>query len=262
MWCIPLCLTAFSLLPSSYIHATSIIDENTLIVNSTQQQRIVKGTVIDANGEPLIGVNVKEVGGTTGTITDINGEFSLNVAPKTRLEISFIGYQTQNVAVGESRQITVTLQEDTQVLDEVVITGFGMSQKKATLTGAVSSIKSEEIARSSAVTAGGALVGKIAGVNTRQQDGRPGAETALQIRNMGTPLFVIDGVISDTGQFSQMDFNDIESISVLKDASAALYGVRAANGVVVVTTKKGSRNSKNTVSVNAYYGLAKKLQIC
>ena len=104
--------------------------------------------VIDANGEPLIGVNVKEVGGTTGTITDINGEFSLNVAPKTRLEISFIGYQTQNVAVGESRQITVTLQEDTQVLDEVVITGFGMSQKKATLTGAVSSIKSEEIARS------------------------------------------------------------------------------------------------------------------
>ena len=239
MWCIPLCLTAFSLLPSSYIHATSIIDENTLIVNSTQQQRIVKGTVIDANGEPLIGVNVKEVGGTTGTITDINGEFSLNVAPKTRLEISFIGYQTQNVAVGESRQITVTLQEDTQVLDEVVITGFGMSQKKATLTGAVSSIKSEEIARSSAVTAGGALVGKIAGVNTRQQDGRPGAETALQIRNMGTPLFVIDGVISDTGQFSQMDFNDIESISVLKDASAALYGVRAANGVVVVTTKKG-----------------------
>lgn len=129
--------------------------------------------------------------------------------------------------MGEARQITVTLQEDTQVLDEVVITGFGMSQKKATLTGAVSSIKSEEIARSSAVTAGGALVGKIAGVNTRQQDGRPGAETALQIRNMGTPLFVIDGVISDTGQFSQMDFNDIESISVLKDASAALYGVRS-----------------------------------
>ena len=257
MWCIPLCLAAFSLLPGSYTHAASIIDENTLIVNSTQQQRIVKGTVIDANGEPLIGVNVKEVGGSTGTITDINGEFSLNVAPKTKLEISFIGYQTQNVTVGEARQITVTLQEDTQVLDEVVITGFGMSQKKATLTGAVSSIKSEEIARSSAVTAGGALVGKIAGVNTRQQDGRPGAETALQIRNMGTPLFVIDGVISDTGQFSQMDFNDIESISVLKDASAALYGVRAANGVVVVTTKKGSRNSKNTVSVNAYYGWQK-----
>ena len=84
-----------------------------------------------------------------------------------------------------------------------------------------------------------------------------GLKQALQIRNMGTPLFVIDGVISDTGQFSQMDFNDIESISVLKDASAALYGVRAANGVVVVTTKKGSRNSKNTVSVNAYYGWQK-----
>lgn len=258
MWCIPLCLTAFSLLPGNYIHAADAIDENVLIENSVQQQRTVKGRVVDANGETLIGVNVREVGGTTGTITNIDGEFTLNVAPKTKLEISFIGYKTQNIVVGDSRQsITITLQEDTQVLDEVVITGFGMSQKKATLTGAVSSIKSEDLARSSAVTAGGALVGKIAGVNTRQQDGRPGAETALQIRNMGTPLFVIDGVISDSGQFSNMDFNDIDAISVLKDASAALYGVRAANGVVVVTTKKGSRNSKNTVSVNAYYGWQK-----
>lgn len=258
MWCIPLCLTAFSLLPGNYMHAADMIDENVPIVNSVEQQQTIKGRVVDTNGEALIGVNVKAVGGTTGTITNVDGEFSLSVAPKTKLEISFIGYKTQNVVVGDSRQaISIILQEDTQVLDEIVITGFGMSQKKATLTGAVSSIKSEEISRSSAVTAGGALVGKIAGVNTRQQDGRPGAETALQIRNMGTPLFVIDGVISDSGQFSQMDFNNIESISVLKDASAALYGVRAANGVVVVNTKKGQRNTKNTVSVDAYYGWQK-----
>lgn len=258
MWCIPLCLTAFSLLPGSYIHAVDVIDKKVLIENSVQQQRTVKGHVVDANGESLIGVNVREAGGTTGTITNVDGDFTLNIAPKAKLVISFIGYKTQNIVVGDSRQtITITLEEDTQVIDEIVITGFGMSQKKATLTGAVSSIKSEDLARSSSVTAGGALVGKIAGVNTRQQDGRPGAETALQIRNMGTPLFVIDGVISDSGQFSNMDFNDIDAISVLKDASAALYGVRAANGVVVVTTKKGSRNSKNTVSVNAYYGWQK-----
>lgn len=112
------------------------------------------------------------------------------------------------------------------------------------MTGAVSAIKSTDIERSSAATASGALVGKMAGLNTRQNDGRPGASTQLQIRNMGDPLYVIDGVQSDGGQFNNLDFNDIENISILKDASAAIYGIRAANGVVVVTTKKGHRNSK------------------
>ncbi|WP_418696574.1 SusC/RagA family TonB-linked outer membrane protein [Bacteroides sp.] len=258
MWSIP-CMVAFSLLPSTYSFASAgnPATETVLTVNSVQQQRTVKGVVVDVNGEPVIGANVKMVGSTTGTITDIDGAFTLSVNGNATIEISFIGYETKKVTVGASNTINVTLKEDAKVLDEVVITGFGMSQKKATLTGAVSSINSDEIARSSATTAGGALVGKIAGVNTRQQDGRPGAETALQIRNMGAPLFVIDGIISDSGQFSHMDFNDIESISVLKDASAALYGVRAANGVVVITTKKGKRNTKNTVSVNAYYGWQK-----
>ena len=223
-------------------------------MNSVQQQRTVKGIVIDANGEAVIGANVKEPGSTTGTITDMNGEFSLSVGPKATLEISFIGYTTQKVNVGASNTVKVILKEDTKVLDEVVITGFGMSQKKATLTGAVAAIASTDIERSNATTASGALVGKIAGINTRQNDGRPGASTQLQIRNMGAPLYVIDGVVSDDGQFNHMDFNDIESISILKDASAAIYGVRAANGVVVVTSKKGQRNSKNSVSINAYYG--------
>lgn len=259
MWRIPLCMAAFSLLPNTYGYAfgNNSGSETVLTVNEVLQQRTVKGLVVDVNGEPIIGANVKATGSTTGTITDIDGAFTLSVPQGATIEISFIGYKTQTVKVGASGVVNVTLKEDTEVLDEVVITGFGMSQKKATLTGAVSSVGSDEIARSSAVTAGGALVGKIAGVNTRQQDGRPGAETAVQIRNMGTPLFVIDGVVSDTGQFSQMDFNDIESISVLKDASAAIYGLRAANGVVVVTTKKGKKNSKNTVSVNAYYGWQK-----
>lgn len=214
MWNISLCMAAFSFLPSTFVYATADnpSEEIVLAMNLVQQQRTVKGVVVDVNGEPIIGANVKAVGSTTGTITDVNGEFSLTVATDATLEISFIGYKAQKVTVGASNKVTVTLKEDTEVLDEVVITGFGMAQKKATLTGAVSSVRSEDIARSSAVTAGGALVGKIAGVNTRQQDGRPGAETALQIRNMGTPLFVIDGVISDSGQFSQMDFNDIESV--------------------------------------------------
>ena len=257
MWRIPLCMAAFSLLPGAYCYAdaSSVSEaETTLSVDAIQQQRTVKGTVIDATGEPVIGANVKEAGSTNGTITDINGEFTLNVGPKATLEISFIGYITQKVTVGDSNSVKVTLKEDMTTLDEVIVTGYGMSQKKATLTGAISAIKSTDIERSSATTASGSLVGKIAGLNTRQQDGRPGAGTALQIRNMGTPLFVIDGVVSDEGQFNNMDFNDIDNISILKDASAAIYGMRAANGVVVVTTKKGQRNSKNTVSVNAYYG--------
>lgn len=247
----------FLLLPSAYITAKSLEVKNVVGANAIQQQRTIRGLVLDSNGEPIIGATVKVIGTSNGTITDIEGKFTVNVDENTSLEISYVGYTTQIIKVQNSNLINITLKEDTKILDEVVVTGFGMSQKKATLTGAVSSIKSEEIARSSAVTASGALVGKIAGVNTRQQDGRPGAQTALQIRNMGTPLFVIDGIISDEGQFNQMDFNDIESVSVLKDASAALYGVRAANGVVVVTTKKGRRNSKNTVSVNAYYGWEK-----
>lgn len=256
MWRIPLCMAAFSLLPSAYSFASAEnpATETVLAVNSVQQQRTVKGIVIDANGEAVIGANVKEPGSTTGTITDMNGEFSLSVGPKATLEISFIGYTTQKVNVGASNTVKVILKEDTKVLDEVVITGFGMSQKKATLTGAVAAIASTDIERSNATTASGALVGKIAGINTRQNDGRPGASTQLQIRNMGAPLYVIDGVVSDDGQFNHMDFNDIESISILKDASAAIYGVRAANGVVVVTSKKGQRNSKNSVSINAYYG--------
>ncbi|MDD4116424.1 MAG: SusC/RagA family TonB-linked outer membrane protein, partial [Massilibacteroides sp.] len=218
-----------------------------------QQKKIIKGTVVDTYGELVIGANIVEKGTTNGTITDINGTFSLSVADKAVLIVSYIGYLPQQVTV-TGDNLNIALKEDTQTLDEVVVTGFGLSQKKATLTGAITAIGSDEISRSVASTASGALVGKIAGLNTRQTDGRPGASTSIQIRNMGNPLYVIDGVQSDAGQFNNIDFYDIESISVLKDASASIYGVRAANGVVVVTTKKGKRNSKNTVSLNAYYG--------
>ena len=219
-----------------------------------QQQKVVKGTVLDPLGEPVIGANVVEKGTTNGIITDLDGSFTLHVSPDAVLEISYIGYVTQTVPVKGKSVVSVTLREDSQALEEVVVTGFGLAQKKATLTGAITQVGSEDISRSVASTASGALVGKIAGLNTRQTDGRPGATTSIQIRNMGNPLYVIDGIQSDSKQFNNIDFNDIESISVLKDASAAIYGVRAANGVIVVTTKKGKRNTKNTVSLNAYYG--------
>ena len=218
-----------------------------------QQQGTVKGKVVDVNGEPIIGANIVEKGTTNGIITDIDGNFTLSVAKGAVLEISYIGYVTQEVKV-TSNTLSITMREDSQALEEVVVTGFGLAQKKATLTGAVTAVGADDISRSVASTASGALVGKIAGLNTRQTDGRPGSTTALQIRNMGSPLYVIDGVQSDASQFNNIDFNDIEAISVLKDASAAIYGVRAANGVVVVTTKKGKRNSKNTASINSYYG--------
>lgn len=217
------------------------------------QTRKVTGIIKDATGEPVIGANVVVAGTTNGTISDIDGAFSLDVPADAKLEISYIGYVTQVLAV-KGNTLNVVLREDAQALDEVVITGFGMSQKKESLTSAISLIDSKDIARSSASTSSGALVGKIAGVNSRQTDGRPGASTGLQIRNMGDPLYVIDGIQTDAGQFNNIDFNDIEAISILKDASASIYGVRAANGVVVVTTKKGRRNTKNTVTINARYG--------
>ncbi|MDR0698271.1 MAG: TonB-dependent receptor [Tannerella sp.] len=233
----------------------AVADDLSSGIMIVQQQKItVKGGVRDESGEPVIGANVVEKGTTNGTTTDIDGNFTISVAEGALLEISYIGYIKQEVTVRGS-SLNVTLREDTQTLEEVVVTGFGLAQKKATLTGAISTVGASDISRSVSSTASGALVGKLAGVNSRQVDGRPGASTSIQIRNMGTPLYVIDGVISDEGQFNNVDFNDIESISILKDASAAIYGVRAANGVVVITTKKGKPNSKNTVTLHTYYGM-------
>lgn len=255
---IPLFTVAFLLISTIFsigrAEEGAVTKQSMIGVSGPQQQKInVRGIVTDNRNEPVIGANVVEKGTTNGTVTNIDGEYSLSVASGATLEISYIGYITQNVVVKDGI-VNVTLPEDSQTLDEVVVTGFGLAQKKATLTGAISSLGDGEIARSTATTASGALVGKIAGLNSRQTDGRPGAKTSLEIRNMGSPLYVIDGVQSDDGQFNNLDFNDIESISILKDASASIYGVRAANGVVVVNTKKGRLNTKNTVSINTYYG--------
>ncbi|PWG82255.1 SusC/RagA family TonB-linked outer membrane protein [Pararcticibacter amylolyticus] len=219
-----------------------------------KQPRSISGIVLDETGQPIIGASIKEKGTTKGTVTDVKGQFTLNAGENSLLEISYIGYVTQIVKVGSSGTLRISMKADEQSLQEVVVTGFGLSQKKVTMTGAISTIGSKDIARSSAPTASGALVAKVPGLNFRQTDGRPGSSVNLRIRNMGDPLYVIDGIQSDAGQFNNIDFNDIESVAVLKDASASIYGVRAANGVVVVTTKKGNKNAQNTVSVSTYYG--------
>ncbi len=218
------------------------------------QQQEIKGTVRNQQGEPLQGVTIlPKSNSNSGTVSDIDGNFTLQVNSSNEIIVfRNIGYITQEIPVS-TQPMNVVLVASDDNLEEVVVVGYG-TQKKESLTGAISTVTSKDLSRSVAATTSGALVGKIAGVNSRMPDGRPGASTSINIRNMGTPLYVIDGVQKDEGQFNNLDFNDIESISVLKDASAAIYGVRAANGVVVVTTKKGARGDRNEFNINSYYG--------
>ena len=216
------------------------------------QSITVTGKVLDSNKEALIGVSVLEKGTTNGTITDFDGNFTLSVSTGATLQFSYIGFTTKEMKA--EANMVVEMAEDTKTLDEVVVVGYG-TQKKGSLTGAITAVKSEELTSTTTPTTAGALVGKAPGISARQADGRPGASASIQIRNMGTPLYVIDGVQCEEGQFNNIDVNDIESITVLKDASAAIYGLRAANGVVLVTTKSGRRNEKTSVTANLYYGI-------
>lgn len=244
-------------LKTGYVPSFFIISSICSINFAYAQNKEIKGSVKSSDGIPLQGATVLVKGTTAGTSTNIAGVFSLNMNPTNAvLVVSYKGYITKEVPLNTASQnLDITLVSSApEYIDEVVVTGFGLTQKKESLTGAISTLGSNDIKRSTASTTSGALVGKIPGLNSRQTDGRPGAGTALQIRNMGDPLYVIDGVQKDAGQFNNLDFNDIESVSVLKDASASIYGVRAANGVVVVTTKRGKKNSANTVNLIANYG--------
>ncbi|SEF41562.1 TonB-linked outer membrane protein, SusC/RagA family [Parabacteroides chinchillae] len=211
------------------------------VTMSSQQKRIVTGTVKDAMGEAVIGANVMVKGTTTGTVTDLDGNFSIEIPAGAVLLVSYIGYMEQEVAVKGNQPVTIALREDTQKLDEVVVVGYG-TQKKVTLTGAVSAIKSDDIVTTKNENAQNMLTGKVPGVRVVQKSSEPGSfNNSFDIRGMGNPLIIIDGVPRDN--MSRLDANDIESLSVLKDASAAIYGVRAANGVVLITTKKGKEGS-------------------
>lgn len=219
------------------------------ITSVQQQTKTITGTVVDTSGDPVIGVNVVVKGTTTGTVTDMNGAYSLQTNDNATLIISYIGYKTQEIPVKGQTVINITLTEDSETLDEVIVVGYG-TQKKVNLTGSVSSVNFADQALSRPITdISSALTGLSSGVTIRQQSGNPGDEaTTIRIRGVGTlnnssPLVIVDGM---EGDMNILNPNDIESVSILKDAaSSAIYGSRAANGVILVTTKKGNRERVN-----------------
>ena len=224
-----------------------------------QQGRLINGTVFDDQGEPIIGANIIEKGTANGVISDIDGKFTLTVQENATLQITFIGFISQEIPVRNQTNITVTMREDTQSLDELVVVGYGV-QKKVNLTGSVTSINfNEEMINRPITDVSQALSGKASGVWVSQNSGKPGDDGAqLRVRGWGTlnnsnPLVIVDGIESS---LSQLNPNDIESISVLKDAaSAAIYGSKAANGVILVTTKTGNRNEAVEVDFTSYVGI-------
>lgn len=227
--------------------------------HAIEQNLQVSGVVSDTSGEPLPGVNVFVKGTTIGVITDIDGNFTLNVpSRKSVLVVSFVGYQTNEFIVGNTNSFKVVLEEEVNALEEVVVVAYG-AQKKQTVTGAVTMMKSDEILETPVANVTNALTGKLSGVITQQTSGRPGEDAAdIYIRGVGTwndakPLIIIDGIEQES--FSQLDPNEIESISVLKDASStAVYGIRGANGVILITTKRGNLG-KPKISLTANWGL-------
>lgn len=197
--------------------------------------------IVDNQGIPVIGANVVEKGTANGTITDIDGKFTLEVSGNATLQVSYIGYNTQELSVLGKTDFSIKLGEDTQALDEVVVVGYG-TQKKVNLTGAVQSISSQDLTKRNLSSSSQALQGLIPGMVVTQSSGAPGATASIQIRGTGSinsnsePLVLIDGV---EGDMNSVDMNAIESVSVLKDAaSASIYGSRASNGVILVTTKR------------------------
>lgn len=237
-----LCLTAS--LPSAY----AAKDAGSDAVQRVQQSgKRITGKVLDNTGEPVIGASVTVKGTTNGTITDMDGNFTLDNASGT-LVVSFIGYSPVEVTIGGKTSFTITLREDDELLDEVVVVGYGV-QKKASLTSAISQVRGEDVFANRGITnATTALQGEVPGLTITRSSSRPGSEGAamkirgdISINGNGAPLVIIDGMSGSLDDLNAMNPNDIENISVLKDASAAIYGARSANGVVLVTTKRGQK---------------------
>ena len=244
----------YSVLEKKIILSTEIVQ------GIQQEQNKVTGIVKDANGEPIIGANVIVKGQSTGTITDIDGNFSIEAEPQSVIEVSYIGYLTQETVINNQKSIRFLLKEDTKTLDEVVVIGYGV-QKKADLTGSVANINTEKLNTQSNANIGQALQGKIAGVDIVSQGGAPGSGTRIMVRGIGTlnnasPLYIVDGMYMNS--IDHINPNDIASIDVLKDASsAAIYGSRAANGVIIVTTKEGSNTEgKPIIDLSVNLGIS------
>ena len=223
------------------------------------QNKAITGKVTDAKGIGMPGVTVQIIGTQTGTLTDINGNYRLDFTTGS-LRFSFIGFLSQDIVVGSQSVINVVLEEQAQSLDQVVVIGYG-TQKKKDLTTAVSVVGEKELKDRPLVSAAQAIQGKAAGVQVVQTSGKPGSALSVRVRGATSvtlsnePLYVVDGV--PTKDISGINPNDISSMSVLKDASSsAIYGARAANGVVLITTKRGSEKDP-VISFNTYFGFSK-----
>lgn len=237
--------------------------------SSDQQRKKVSGKIVDANGDPIIGANVVEKGTTNGTVTDLEGRFTMEVPEKSTLIISYIGYTPHEISVNHQNHINVKLNEDMEVLEEVVVVGYG-TQKKEVVTAAITTVKASDIAVSPSADVAAGLAGRLSGVIINTRSGEVGNEgTSIFVRGKSTysgssePLYVVDGIArtEEDGILSRMDPNDIESISVLKDASAAIYGSRAANGVILITTKRGKEGLKPTINVSYNHSFAQPTRI-
>ena len=232
------------------------------IVSAQQNKITVTGVVVDSKGIPVVGASVLSES-TNGVVTDLDGKYSLSVSSDAVLTISSIGYTTVKVPVNGRAVIDVTLSEDVEFLDEVVVVGYGV-QKKATLTGSISAVNGDELKKVSTANMTNTLAGKTAGIIANNRSGEPGADDAnILIRGKGTlgdtsPLIVVDGIADR--DFARLNPEDIESISVLKDASAAIYGARAANGVILVTTKRG-KEGKVSMNYNGSYTISQPTRV-
>ena len=225
----------------------------------------VNGTVLDASGESVIGASVLEKGTTNGVITDLDGKFQLEVSAKGTLQISYVGFQTQEIPVNNKKVFNITLKEDSEMLEEVIVVGYG-TMKKSDMTGAISSVDTEELVKRATTNPAEALQGKIAGVNIMKSGGNAGAGVSVKIRGVKSfgdnePLYIIDGFPGDINSVNPVD---IQSMEVLKDgAAAAIYGSVAANGVVIITTKNGKKGETH-IDFNTYLSftnVAKKLEL-
>jgi TonB-linked SusC/RagA family outer membrane protein len=217
-----------------------------------QTSKTISGRILDNGNEPVIGATVKIAGTTQGVLTNTDGSFSIEVAPGATLEVLYVGYISQTIKITDQETLNIKLIEDVTLLEDVVVVGYGV-QKKETLTGSVSNLKTEEIITTKAPSLAQSIQGKVAGLRIRQNNGEPGRfDSNINIRGFGTPLFIIDGVVRDgSGEFQRLNPEDIESISFLKDATAAIYGMNSANGAVIVTTKKGLKGKPRlTLNVN------------
>ena len=222
-------------------------------------QNVIKGTVSDVNGEPMVGVSVVVKGTTTGKITDLNGQYTIKVQPKDILTFFCVGMATQEIKVGNQQVINVTLKDDVAALDEVVVVGYG-TQKRGSITGAISTVSDKEIMKAPTMSISNIIGSRIAGVAAVQSSGQPGSDNAsLTMRGQSGIIYVIDGIRRTSADFNGLDPNEIESVSILKDASAvSIYGLDA-NGAFIVTTKKGLQN-KTSITYTGSYGLSENAQ--